>query len=167
VNIMVQRKENGQFKPGKSGNPSGRPNTEITAIRKELATHSKAIIQVVTNAALEGDMQACKMIFDRICPTLKPQAAPVVISLPPGSDLTQIAEALIKASAEGVLPPDIGAQMVASIGQLARIAVIKENLPQPENEDDVLRHIRISIIGEDGIEKFIDPKSRAAEEVDE
>ncbi|MBS0289160.1 MAG: hypothetical protein JSS07_03865 [Proteobacteria bacterium] len=161
---MVQRKENGQFMAGKSGNPSGRPSTEITAIRKELAAHSKAIIQVVKNAALGGDMQACKMILDRICPPFKPQAAPVVISLPPGSDFTQIAEALIKASAEGLLPPDIGAQMVASIGQLARIAVIKENLPQPENDEDILRHIRISIIGEDGIERDMDPVTRALKE---
>lgn len=149
----MKRKANGQFLPKNSGNPRGRPTTEAAAIRKQLAINHEEIIEVLRQAARGGDIQACKLILDRICPPLKPQAAPVVISLPPEGDLTQIAEALIKASAEGRLSPDIAAQMVASISQLARITVIKENLPKPENDDDVINHIRISIIGEDGIER--------------
>jgi hypothetical protein len=156
---MSKRKDNGQFLPGNSGNPKGRPSTEVSTIRKQLAAQYEEIIAVIRQAALGGDMQACKMILDRICPALKPQTAPTTIKLPPDADMTQIAEIFIRASAKGNLPPDIAAQMVSAIGQLARIAVIKENLPKPEDDDDVISHIRISIIGEDGIERDLNPKS--------
>ncbi|MBS0290289.1 MAG: hypothetical protein JSS07_09695 [Proteobacteria bacterium] len=123
---MTHRKENGQFLRGKSGNPNGRPTSETTAIRAQLAQNHKEIIGVVQKAALGGDMQACKMVLDRICPPLKPQAAPMVINLPSEGDITQIAETFIRATADGCLSPDIAAQIVSAVGQLARIVEVTE-----------------------------------------
>lgn len=147
---MTNRTENGQFSSGKSGNPKGRPSTNTAAIRKLLASNAKSIIQVIQSAALRGDLQACKMILDRICPPLKAQTEPVVINLPSG-DMTQIAEAFIRAAAGGSLSPDISAQMVTAVGQLARITEVKEHLPKPEEEKDPITEIRINIIDPKGL----------------
>jgi hypothetical protein len=150
---MARRKSNGQFMPGKSGNPNGRPATESAAIRKQLAANYEAIIQAVRSAALGGDMQACKMILERICPPLKAQGAPVIINLPPEGDMIQIAEALIRAAAEGSLAPDTAAQMVSAVGQLARITEIKEDLSKSEDECELVEKIEIIIIDSDGVKR--------------
>lgn len=121
---MKQRNENGQFLPGKSGNPSGRPSCEGAQIRKQLTTHSNEVIQVVMNAALGGDLQACKMILDRISPTLKAQADNIYMNLPAGSSMQQTAQAFIDAAVEGMISPDIASQMVSSTSHLAHIVEV-------------------------------------------
>lgn len=143
---MTDREENGQFKRGRSGNPKGRPTLQTTAIRKQLALNYKEVLQVIRKAALCGDMQACKMILDRICPPLKPQATPITMNLPPESNMTQIAEAILRACSDGSIPPDIGAQMVAAIGHCARI-----NAHFPKEEEEVLiDKIQIQVIDDEG-----------------
>lgn len=138
--------------PGRSGNPKGRPGTQSSEIRKLLAVEHEAIIQAVRNAALGGDMQACKMILDRICSPLKAQGAPVIINLPPEGDMAKIAEALIRAAADGSLAPDTAAQMVSAVGQLARITEIKEDLKSNE-ESELIDKIEIVLIDSDGMKK--------------
>lgn len=128
----MPRKKNGQFSAGESGNPTGRPSTQAAAIRKQLAAHSEAIIQVVTNAALSGDLTACKMILERLSPPLKAQSAPVTIDLPPEKDMAQIALAFIKAAAEGAISPDVATQMVSTVAQFAHITEIKNQLTEEE-----------------------------------
>jgi len=41
---MSKRKTNGQFKPGKSGNPAGRPKGSANKVTKELRSVLKAIV---------------------------------------------------------------------------------------------------------------------------
>jgi hypothetical protein len=64
-----------KFEKGKSGNPNGRPPgvpNKITPIREELEKHGPVVVDVVVNAALDGDMVACKLVLERICPALRP-----------------------------------------------------------------------------------------------
>lgn len=148
---MNARNNNGHFKSGQSGNPRGRPTTKSSAIREKLMIDHDAIIEVLRQAALGGDMQACKLILERTCPALKPQALPVTVALPPEGDMTQIAETLIRAAASGRLAPDVASQMIGAIGQLARITQIKEHLHKSEDlEDESISGIRIRIINEKG-----------------
>lgn len=154
---MVKRRENGQFVPGKSGNPKGRPTTQSSTIREKLMADHDAIIDVLRQAALGGDIQACKMILDRICPPLKAQATPVTIKLPRKADMTQIAEVIIKTAAEGALPPDIAAQLVAAVGNFARISEIKEDLPSSQ-KTPIFRKVRIELVNPDGtVKNLSDP----------
>lgn len=123
---MTDRLPDGRFRAGKSGNPSGRPKTESTRLRVILAEHGEDIVKVVLDAALAGDLQAAKLVLDRISPPLKAQAAPILLDLPRPENATGTAAAIIRAAADGELPPDIAAQLVAAVGTLARIIEIDE-----------------------------------------
>lgn len=65
-----QRQPDGTFAKGTSGNPKGRPKSEIIALRKQIAPQAEAIIQQVIDQALAGDLTAAKIILDRVLPPL-------------------------------------------------------------------------------------------------
>ena len=115
------RTAKGQFASGNSGNPSGRPKSESANLRARLTVYGPAVAQVVLKAALNGDLQACKLVLERISPALKPQAEMIKVDLPLSNDSTAIARAVIAATAEGKLSPDVATQMVAAIGTLTRV----------------------------------------------
>ena len=68
------RNEKGQFKPGHSGNPGGRPKGSITKIIREFMyeiddtgfSRVQHLCFILWNAALKGDLQAIKLIMDRV-----------------------------------------------------------------------------------------------------
>ncbi len=124
--MTLARLPNGRFPPGASGNPTGRPKTESAALRAELAEHGPAIAAVVIEAAIGGDLQAAKLVLDRISPPLKAQAAPVLLDLPRPENATGTAAAIIRAAADGEIPPDVATQLVGAVGTLARIIEIDE-----------------------------------------
>ncbi len=124
--MTPSRLPNGRFPPGASGNPTGRPKTESAALRAELAEHGPAIASVVIEAAIGGDLQAAKLVLDRISPPLKAQAAPVLLDLPREENATGTATAIIRAAADGEIPSDVAAQLVTAVGALARIIEIDE-----------------------------------------
>ena len=70
----VNRNEKGQFEPGSSGNPSGRPKGSLTKLMREFMyevddsgfTRVQHICLILWNAALKGDLQAIKLIMDRV-----------------------------------------------------------------------------------------------------
>lgn len=141
---MSDRKKNGQFSPGKSGNPKGRPKSESASVRKLLSQHSEAVVDVVTKAALDGDLQACKIILDRVCPPLKPQAAQVSIKHSTDFDSLQLAEAWLKAASDGSVPADVASQMVVAIGQYMQTKVTNEKIA--EETTDLIDKIQIEVI---------------------
>lgn len=116
----------GRFAPGRSGNPKGRASSESKQLRAKLQTDGDAVLSVVLEAAKAGDLAACKLVLDRVCPALKPTAAPVYIPLPPQAGIAGTARAFIDAAARGDLPADIAAQMVTAVASLARIVEIDD-----------------------------------------
>lgn len=61
-------------KGGRSPNPSGRPKGVLdkrTKVTQALADDAPAIVRVVVDAALEGDMQAAGLVLSRIAPILR------------------------------------------------------------------------------------------------
>lgn len=64
-----------KFKKGQSGNPNGRPKgakNKATVLNEILSDKDKdAIIAKVVERAKEGDIQAIKIVMDRIFPSLK------------------------------------------------------------------------------------------------
>lgn len=114
------------FKKGTSGNPSGRlaGQTPGAKLRKAIELKADDILQAVINAAVSGDMQACKMLLDRITPTLKPQALPIF--LPVKSTLAEQGGEIIEATMTGQIPPDIGSQLITALANQSKIVEIDE-----------------------------------------
>lgn len=114
------------FKKGESGNMNGRPagQTPGAKIRQAIEKESDSILQSVIDAAVNGDMQACKILLDRITPTLKPQA--VAIHLPASDSLAGQGEEVIKATMTGQIPPDIGSMLITALSNQGKLVEIQE-----------------------------------------
>lgn len=120
------RSSDGRFPPGKSGNPQGRPKSETAALRQSLADGAADVVTAILKAAKAGDMQAAKIVLDRLVPPLKANAQTVHLALPEAASPLDIASAIIAATASGTLAPDIGAQLVTAIGTFCRIEEVEE-----------------------------------------
>jgi len=115
-----------KFTKGVSGNPNGRPagKTPGAKIRKAIEEKADSILQSVIDAAVSGDMQACKMLLDRITPTLKAQALPVNIEL--GASLPETGGNILAATMAGQIPPDIGAQLITALSNQGKLVELQE-----------------------------------------
>lgn len=120
------RTSRGQFAPGHSGNPAGRPRTEGAQVRARLQEHDQDVAAVVLERALAGDMYACRLILDRCVPPLKARAEPVHVAIPEGATIVQTAQAVLAAAAAGQLPPDTATQLIGAVANLGRIVEIEE-----------------------------------------
>ena len=66
------------FKPGKSGNPKGRPKgipNPQARIRQAIADDIPQILGVLRERALDGDVQAAALLISRCLPPLRPESA--------------------------------------------------------------------------------------------
>jgi hypothetical protein len=115
------------WKPGQSGNPQGRPPGvgAVSKLRAALATDVPAILQTVVAAAKGGDVQAARLILERVLPALKAVEPAQALSLPDGS-LTDQGRAVLASVAAGELAPGQGAALLGAIGALARVSEIDE-----------------------------------------
>jgi hypothetical protein len=118
------------FKPGQSGNPAGKPTgtkNRATVMAQALFDgEAETLTRKIIELAKGGDMQALRVCVDRLCPPMKAQAAPVQVDIPETDSISDIANAFIKAAADGQLPPDVAAQLVSAVGTLARVVEVDE-----------------------------------------
>lgn len=110
-----------KFQPGQSGNPNGRPKdkTPATLLRKSIVDEMPEILKTLVNLAKEGDVQAAKVLLDRICPPLKSQALP--IALPVNGTLSDQGSEVLKATLTGQIPPDIGTQVISALANQSKL----------------------------------------------
>ena len=119
-----------KFRPGQSGNPAGRPRrgtATAEGLRGRLAERAGEVLDVVTYAALAGDLQAARLVLERILPPLRPQASPVELpALAAAGTLTDRATAILAAAGAGEIAPDVAAHLLAALGGVAKISEIDE-----------------------------------------
>ena len=119
-----------KFKPGKSGNPKGRPKgikDRRTQWRDTLRKELPDLLTKLVQMAKEGDPQALKLILDRVAPPLRAQSEPVEIpTLAAAGTLTERAQAVITAVADGALSTDAASDLLAALANVARITEIDE-----------------------------------------
>jgi hypothetical protein len=115
-----------KFEKGKSGNPKGRPKTKVPTapLREIILIDMPDIIGKLAELAKAGDVQAAKVLLDRVCPSLKPQALPV--NLPVADTLAGQGGEIISAILAGKIPPDIGGQLITALSAQAKIIEIDE-----------------------------------------
>lgn len=114
----------GKFAPGHSGNPGGRSG-QTQAIRAQLAAGADAVTRKVLAAAKKGDMQACRLILERLVPPLKPTSEPVQFEFD-DTDLPSAARSIMRAIAGGQLAPDQGKSLIEGLGAVARVIEVAE-----------------------------------------
>ena len=123
-----QKKQRGRpFKKGQSGNPAGRPRGSscraTILLERMLADDGADVVKAVIAAAKGGDMQAAKMIIDRLVPT--PRGRRVLIDLPvikTAEDVLEALTATVTAMGDGELAPDEAAT-VAGVIEVKRRAI--------------------------------------------
>jgi len=114
------------FKPGESGNPSGRPqgsrNKATLAVEALLEGQADQLTQAAIDKALEGDSTALKLCLDRIAPVRK--GRPVPLDLPEITDARSLAEAgavVGNALAAGELSSDEAAGVLTTLDGIKRL----------------------------------------------
>lgn len=125
---MTKKRPPNQWQPGQTGNPKGRPpgQSEITRLRAAIAEHVPSILEQLVTAAKSGDVQAARLILERVLPPLKSIEQAVALQLPEGGTLTAKAAAVLNAAAAGDLAPGQAAQLIAALGTLAKISEVDE-----------------------------------------
>ena len=137
-----RKQAKGQFAPGQSGNPKGKPagsrHRLTTLAEKLMDAEAKGIIEAVIEAAKAGDMTAARLVLERIAPVRK--GRPVAFDLPKidtALDVLTALSAVIKAVSEGALTIDEAAS-VATLLETNRKALetvaIEDRLTALEKE---------------------------------
>ena len=62
------------WKQGESGNPRGRPRKSqksMAQLRSQISEHLPDVIEVLANAAKDGDVQAARILVERCVPSMR------------------------------------------------------------------------------------------------
>jgi Family of unknown function (DUF5681) len=109
-------KAEGQFGPGQSGNPAGRPkgsrNKTTVALEKILDGDAESILRKAIEMAQDGDPTVMRLCLDRVLPPRKDR--PITFALPPittTDDLPLATGAIVAAVAAGELTPSEAAEI--------------------------------------------------------
>ena len=124
----MTEKKISRWKPGQTGNPKGRPpgQSAITKMRASLVGDVPDILAGLVLAAKGGDVQAARLILERVLPPVKAIEQAVELQLPDGGTLTAQGRAVLSAVAAGELAPGQAAQLIAALGTLAKIHEVDE-----------------------------------------
>ena len=116
------------WKPGQSGNPKGKTpgSGELQKLRASIAADVPEILAGLATAAKGGDVQAARLLLERVLPPVKATEQAVELDLPEGGTLTAQGRSVLAAVASGVLAPGQGAMLLSAIGSLARVTEIDE-----------------------------------------
>ena len=121
-------KSSNGWEPGQSGNPKGKTpgSGELQKLRASIAEHVPSILEQLVTAAQGGDIQAARLILERVLPPVKATEQAVELELPADGTLTTTGRAVLSAVASGDLAPSQGAALLGAIGSLARVIEIDE-----------------------------------------
>jgi len=133
------RDRKGRFAPGNPGRPKGARHKATEAVEHLMQGQMERITAAVIEAAAGGDMQAARLVLDRICPARREPAVSVEIpTIESAADLPMAIAAILQAVGAGDLTPSEAAKITQTIEAAAgaielqdldrRIAEIEGNL---------------------------------------
>jgi hypothetical protein len=117
--------ESSKFKRGQSGNPRGKPkgarNKSTLAAESLLEGSLDRICQRIEEEALNGNMQAAKMILDRFLPCRKDRV--IQLDLPPiktHEDVLSVIGCIVSAVGNGEISPSEGESLSRTIDMYSK-----------------------------------------------
>lgn len=120
-----------QFKRGQSGNPKGKPrgarNKSTLTAEKLLEGSLDKICQRIEEEALNGNMQAAKMILDRVLPCKKDRV--IQIDLPhikTHDDVLSAIGSIVNAVGNGEISPSEGESLSRTIDLYSKTLEVHE-----------------------------------------
>lgn len=122
-----------RFKPGRSGNPKGRPpgalNKTTLALRALMAGQAEAVLQVLIDQAMGGDVAAARAILERLVPVAREtpiDAGAVALPELSAATLPAAVAAVVQAVASGSITPGQGEKLVAMLQGFGRAVELQE-----------------------------------------
>ena len=103
-----------------------RGSGELQRLRASIAKHVPSILDQLVSAAQGGDVQAARLILERVLPPVKAIEQTQELDFPEGGTLTAQGRAVLSAVAAGELAPGQGAALLGAIGTLARVTEIDD-----------------------------------------
>lgn len=119
----------GRWQKGQSGNPAGRPKGSLSKRDKivhALSDDGPAVARVVVDAALAGDMQAAGLVLSRLLPPVRAQAERVQFELTSDRPLSEQAQEILQAVADGKLDADTARILIGCIQSVSGIKATEE-----------------------------------------
>lgn len=105
----TDRDNKGQWVPGASGNPNGRPpgvRNRRNVVAAEFEKEGSAVARVVIDKALEGDMAAASLVLTRISPPMRARPPTVEFDLDPSLTIEEQGQQILLAMSRGQVDPD-------------------------------------------------------------
>jgi len=124
-----------KFKQGQSGNPAGRPKGIVDkrwALRNRLENASETLVDEAIKRAIDGDSGLMRALLGRLVAPAKAETLPATFTLPEGS-LSDQATAVMQAVSSGMIAPSTGGELLAALGQVAKIREADELLRRVES----------------------------------
>ena len=122
--VNNERKTRGRpFLEGNPGRPVGSRNKRTLLVEQIMGADLEAVARAVSTAAQHGDMQAARIVLDRLAPVRR--GRPVKFEMPATLDGAGLAEAfatILRAMATGELTPEEGTA-VAGVLEIRRKAI--------------------------------------------
>jgi hypothetical protein len=128
---MAEPKKDTRFKPGQSGNPTGRPpgsrNKYTIAMEALLEGEGEALTRKAIELAKGGDVTALRLCLDRLLPTRKDRHVPFALpKLETAADAVKATAALVEAVAAGRLTPSEAGELAKLVDGFARAAELHD-----------------------------------------
>lgn len=145
--LTEPKQGSGQFKPGQSGNPAGRPrgsrNKVTLAAEALLDGEAERLTRMAIEQALDGDPFALRLCLERILPPRRERPAP--FAMPPlkeRRDAREAYAAVVEGVAAGDLTPGEGATIARLLAGYAELDGASEQSQEiMDNETDAVRRL--------------------------
>ena len=123
-----------RWRPGQSGNPNGRlaGTGEVAKLRAGIAASLPDILEKLTEAAKAGDVQAARLLLERVLPPIKAIQLPAPVEMPNLGTLADQARAILGAATRGDLAVDDAAALIGALAAAGKVIETSELLARVE-----------------------------------